>query len=296
MSVSLPLAALHDEEGSTVPEGLPMVVDAHVHLFPDPLFQAIWTWFDHFGWPIRYKLSATEVVEFLVSRGVRRVVGLHYAHKPGIAGKLNSHMAQLCQTYPQLTGTATVFPGEPDTPRILADAFEIGLRGVKLHAHVQCFDMESVAMHEVFRVCADFDKPLVVHFGREPKNPFFPYPKDPYEVCRADKLEKVLAAYPALKVCVPHMGADEYEDYCRLLERYDNLWLDTTMVYADYLPGPEPPRLADIRPDRVLFGTDFPHIPYAWDRELKRIAGMSLPHDTLSGLLGGNALNLFGLG
>ncbi len=295
MSVSLPLPALNDEEGSMIPEGLPMVVDAHVHLFPEPMFQAIWTWFDHFGWPIRYRLTAAEVVEFLLSRGVRRIVGLHYAHKPGIARKLNSYMADLCGHYPELTGTATVFPGEDGAAQILADAFGMGLSGVKLHAHVQCFDVASPAMHEVFRACSDSDKPLVVHFGREPKNPFFPYPKDPYELCCADKLEKVLIAYPTLRVCVPHMGADEYEAYCRLLGRYDNLWLDTAMVYADYLPGAEPPRLVDVRPDRVLYGTDFPHIPYAWDRELKRIAATGLTDETLARLLGGNARSLFGL-
>jgi len=34
---------------------------------------------------------------------------------------------------------ATVFPGEKNAANILADAFKNGLRGVKLHSHVQCF-------------------------------------------------------------------------------------------------------------------------------------------------------------
>ena len=32
---------------------------------------------------------------------------------------------------------ATVFPGEKNAAKILADAFKNGLRGVKLHSHVQ---------------------------------------------------------------------------------------------------------------------------------------------------------------
>ena len=37
----LPLPALEDPESETVPESLPFIVDAHVHVFPDELFAAI---------------------------------------------------------------------------------------------------------------------------------------------------------------------------------------------------------------------------------------------------------------
>ena len=67
-----------------------------------------------------------------------------------------------------------------------------------------------------------------------------------------------------------------------MLGEYDNLWLDTTMVFADYPPGNHPPRLADLRVDRIMFGTDFPNIPYAWDREIKSFLDMELSNDALS--------------
>ena len=44
--LSMPLPALQDEEGPRLPEGLPPVVDSHVHLFPDRVFEAVWRWFD----------------------------------------------------------------------------------------------------------------------------------------------------------------------------------------------------------------------------------------------------------
>ena len=83
--MKLPLPALNDEEGPRLPSLLPPVVDAHVHLFPDPMFEAIWKWFDTYGWPVRYKLKTPDTLEFLFSRGVSRVVALHYSHKPGMA-------------------------------------------------------------------------------------------------------------------------------------------------------------------------------------------------------------------
>ena len=78
----------------------------------------------------------------------------------------------------------------------------------------------------------------------------------------------MLKDHPTLKLCVPHLGADEFDAYARLLERYDNLWLDTTMAVAGYFPMALPARLLHVRPERILYGTDFPNIPYAWDREL----------------------------
>lgn len=52
-----PLPMIKDAEGDHVPDNLPPIVDAHVHLFPDNLFASIWQWFDQYGWPIRYKLN-----------------------------------------------------------------------------------------------------------------------------------------------------------------------------------------------------------------------------------------------
>ena len=98
---------------------------AHVHLFPDNLFASIWQWFEKFGWPIRYRLGSPQVIEFLLSRGVSRIVGLHYAHRPGVARELNAYMARLCRRYSQLTAMATVYPGEENARQIVITSYSI---------------------------------------------------------------------------------------------------------------------------------------------------------------------------
>lgn len=288
-----PLPLVDDPEGERVPPELPPVVDAHIHLFPDHLFTSIWGWFERFGWPIRYRLKAPEVIDFLLSRGIRHLVALQYAHKPGVARALNRFMAKITETHLQVTAFASVYPGEPDDVDILKEAFSRGLDGVKLHAHVQCFDMESPAMHRIYAVCETEDKPLLMHVGREPKSPA--YACDPYALCKADKVERILEAYPHLRICVPHLGADEFTAYRSMLERHDNLWVDTTMMLADYLPVEWLPPLHTLRGDRVLYGTDFPHIPYAWDRELTRLAGLGLADARLERILSRNAWEFLGL-
>jgi predicted TIM-barrel fold metal-dependent hydrolase len=286
-----PLPSADDPESSYVPDSLPCIVDAHVHLFPDNLFSSVWKWFGQHGWPIRYQLTSEEIINFLLSRGIDHIVALHYAHKPGVARELNAYMTRLCRSDQRVTGMATVFPGEEDAGLILEDAFQQGLSGVKLHCHVQCFDMNSESMQEIYEICTRHNKPLIMHVGREPKSPA--YPCDPYELCSADKLEQVLKDYPDLKLCVPHLGADEFDAYRRLIEKYDRLWLDTTMTLADYLPMDYFPDLAQMRIERVMFGTDFPNLPYAWDREIKRLVGLKLSDDIIARILGENAVEFY---
>ena len=286
--------SINDTEGTRVPYNLPAIVDSHVHIFPQTIFSSIWKWFDENAWRIRYRMATTKILEFLLSRGINHIIALQYAHKPGIAGKLNNYMAKKCREFPgQVTGMATVFPGEQNAESILNDAFDTGLAGLKLHAHVQCFDMNADDMNRIYSICESRKKPILIHAGREPKSTA--YRCDPHEICRADKVERVLMDFPKLKLCVPHMGYDELSVYRNLIEKYNTLWLDTTMILADYFPIKNPVDLAHYREDRVMYGSDFPNIPYAWDRELKRLAVSNLSPDGLESILKKNAYSFFNL-
>ena len=96
-------------------------------------------------------------------------------------------------------------------------------------------------------------------------------------------------------MCVPHLGMGEFDAYRRMIETYDTLWLDTTMAITDYFPMDEEIRLHEMRTDRIMYGTDFPNIPYAWDRELKKLMEYPLGPEAQANILGGNAKVLFNL-
>jgi predicted TIM-barrel fold metal-dependent hydrolase len=207
---------------------------------------------------------------------------------------LNRYMAQTCEQYRgRVTGMATVFPGEPDAEAILQEAFDAGLGGLKLHTHVQCFDLVSAALYRLYECCQSNSKPIVIHTGREPKSTA--YRCDPHELCRADLVERILSDFPGLNICVPHLGFDEIYAYRKLLETYDNLWLDTAMAIADYFPINELVDLGLYRADRIMYGSDFPNIPHAWDRELKKLEAMALPQQDLERILSKNAQTFFNI-
>ncbi len=288
------LPILDDKEGEFIPKGFPRVIDAHVHIFPFKIFCSIWSWFDRNAWKIRYQMDTSSLIQFLLDHGIHHVVALQYAHKPGIADKLNMYMAKKCNEFKgKVSGMATVFPGEPDADQILIRAFSNGLKGVKLHAHVQCFDMNSQEMDSIYDICEKEQKPMVMHVGREPKSE--KYACDPYEICNAEKLEPILKNFPKLHLCVPHLGFDEINEYKRLIEKYDTLWLDTTMVLTDYFPLDNRIGLEHYRTDRIMYGSDFPNIPYAWDRELKWLRQYSLSSEDLEWVLHKSAEMFFNI-
>ncbi|MFO0604079.1 MAG: amidohydrolase family protein [Polyangiales bacterium] len=287
-----PYPLLDDPEGAAVPAGLE-VIDAHVHLFPPRVFEAIWRWFGRHAWPVRYRLHAEEVVDFLRARGVRRFVGLAYSHVPGMAALLNEHMAEVARAHPEVIPLATVLPGEDDARGVLRDAFgRLGLRGVKLHCHVQRMAADDPRLDEVYRACEDAGLPAVIHAGREPSFPA--YGVDARALCAASQVGRVLRRFPKLTLVVPHLGADEFEDYAALLAEHENLWLDTTMAIGEYFPSAPHAALFPAMAPRLLYGSDFPNLPYAWDRELRLAAGAVTDVDARRRLFADNARRVFG--
>ena len=281
-----------DQEGNDIPDGLPPVIDAHVHIFPQNIFSSIRKWFDDNAWHIRYQMTSSRLLAFLLSHGVKHIIALQYAHKPGIARQLNTYMSEKCREFDGcVTGMATVYPGENDAGTILQEAFDAGLGGLKLHAHVQCFDMNSDYMNPIYECCQSNNKPIVMHAGREPKSTA--YSCDPYQLCSAERVAHILKDFPELKICVPHLGFDEISAYQRLIEKYDTLWLDTTMAIAGYFAIEEKIALGDYRSDRVMYGSDFPNIPYEWDRELKVLKAANISTEDLERISYKNAVELF---
>ncbi len=283
-----------EPEGARVPDGM-RVIDAHVHLFPAGVFEAIWRWFDAHGWRVRYRLHAERVVEFLTSRGVERLCALAYSHKPGLSTVLNDFMHEVARAHPQVMALGTVLPGEPDAEAIVRRALgPLGLRGLKLHCHVQRMAADDPRIDPVYALCQDMGRPVLIHSGREPS--MAAYGVNTRELCAASQIERVLRRYPRLTLVVPHLGADEYDDYEALLGRYENLYLDTTMTVGHYFEVGPPRSLFPGFAGRLLYGSDFPNLPYAWDRELRAIAALDLPDADRHALLAGNALRLFGDG
>ena len=90
-------------------------------------------------------------------------------------------------------------------------------------------------------------------------------------------------------------GMGEIDAYEALLDRYENLYLDTAMALSSFFDQPLPPGLVERRWQRLIYGSDFPNIPYAWDRDLRAIEAADLTGEQRAAVLGGHVRRLLGL-
>ncbi len=273
--------------------GLPGLYDVHVHFLPPRIMAKVREQFDSAGpligrhWPLAYRGADDDLVAHLRALGVRRFSALPYAHKPGVAGFLNDWARDFARAVPECLHSSTFFP-EPTAADYVADGIDEGVEIFKVHVQVGDFDLRDAYLDKVWGQLADAGTPIVVHAGSGPV---------PNENTGPGPLREVLERHPRLAVVVAHMGAPEYTEFFELAERFERVHLDTTMAFTDFFERMAPfpaelrSRLGDMG-HKVLLGSDFPNIPYAYAHQLESLERLDLGEDWLRRVCWENAAAL----
>jgi predicted TIM-barrel fold metal-dependent hydrolase len=273
--------------------GLDSMIDVHTHFMPKPVMDKVWSYFDQVGpltgreWPINYRFSETERLEVLRTFKVRRFTSLVYPHKPGMAAWLNAWATEFAAATPDCIHSATFFP-EPDAGSYVTEAIEAGAKIFKAHLQVGDYSPNDPQLDEVWDVLSETQTPLVIHCGNGPAPGQFTGPAG---------IEKLLARFPGLRLIIAHMGLPEYAEFLDLTARYEGLHLDTTMAFTAFTEANHPfppelrPRLVELG-DRIVFGSDFPNIPYSYAEAVRAVVDLGLGDAWVRGVLHDNASRL----
>lgn len=262
--------------------GLPGLIDIHTHFMPKPVMDAVWRYFDggeaHYGqaWPIQYRLPEDERLTVLDRLGVRTFPALVYPHKPAMAQGLSEWAREFAARTPGCVPTGTFFP-EPSAADYVREALDAGTKVFKAHVQVGGYDPRDPLLEPVWGLLADAGTPVVVHCGSGPM---------PGPHTGPGPFGEVLARHPRLTAVIAHAGAPEYAEHFALARRYENVHLDTTMVGTPFMNALMPMerdiirQLGDLQ-DKVVLGTDFPNIPYAYATQLAALQEFDLGPDWL---------------
>ena len=269
--------------------------DAHTHLHPPRLFAAIRRWFDeHSDWELRGPTEPDAVVAALRAAGVERFAFFTYAHRAGMARELNRWIRDTAARFPDGVPLGTVHAGDDDPAALVDEACGAwGLAGLKLHTQVQRFHPDDPRLWPVYARLVELDRVLVIHVGTGPHT---------NEFTGLARFERVLQRFPTLRASICHMGAFETRAALQLLDRFPNLHLDTTMAMTQAsLPftGIDPAVVQDadlVRyADRILFGSDFPILPYPYEEERRDLWARDLPPAVYQRIFHDNAQAFFRL-
>jgi predicted TIM-barrel fold metal-dependent hydrolase len=276
--------------------GLPGLVDVHTHFLPKRMLDKVWAYFESAGpligmeWPIAYRHEEDERVARLRAMGVRAFTALVYPHKPAMAQWLNDWAADFARRTPDCLHTATFFP-EESAASYVAASLGAGVRVFKAHIQVGGYDPRDPLLRPVWGMLADAGVPVVVHAGSGPV---------PGNYTGPGAFGDVMAAHPQLAAVIAHLGLPEYDAFLSLADRYDNVRYDVTMAFTDFsLRGQSPSLrlvgwLRDLQ-DRVLFGSDFPNIPYPYAHQLEALARLDLGDEWMRSVCWHNGARLFGV-
>lgn len=275
--------------------GIPGAIDVHTHFLPAPVMQAVWSYFDeaeaNYGvpWPIAYRWQADERLAHLRAMGILRFTSLTYAHKPGMAAWLNDWSLDFAAAVPDCIPSATFFP-EPEAAGYVEAVLGRGAQVFKLHLQVGDFDPREPVLDDVWGLLADTGVPVVVHCGSAPL---------PGRFTGLEPISEVARRFPQVRLIIAHLGAAEYSQFLDLTRTRAHTWLDTTMGLTGFMQELQPfpsellPELRAAAADgQVIFGSDFPNIPYPFAHQVEVLLdhGLDMPE-----ILWGAPARLFGI-
>ncbi|MEX2426592.1 MAG: amidohydrolase family protein [Thermomicrobiaceae bacterium] len=275
------------------------IVDSHVHAFSPHVFEnrehIVQTdnWFGVLYAERSVRLASSEdLVESMDIAGVDISVlcGFPWSDD-GLCRDHNDYMAESASKHPgRLTWLATVLPNDPSAPEEAERCFRAGAAGIgELNADGQGFDLsDPEALADLVNVCVEWDRPMMFHIS-EPVGHDYPGKG----TSTPDKLLVFLERFPDVRVIAAHWGGGLpfYELMPEVARLTVNVVYDsaaTTYLYR-FPIFRAAIEIAGAR--RVLFASDYPVL--GQDRLLKRVARLSLAHDTYQQIVSENAHRVF---
>lgn len=261
--------------------------DAHVHLYPERLFRAVRQWFaTNSSWKIDYTTETDKIVQFLTEAQVERFFFFNYAHKAEMAASLNAWNYEVACRYPQAIALGTVHAADSELLGIANRCIsEYGFPGFKIHTEVQRFSPDDERLFGFYEMVIENRAFVLMHVGTAPWA---------NEHCGVDKFKKLMQRYPDLKIVIAHMGLFESEKFFELLDIYPSMRFDTAMAFgpmAELHHNWNPEEIAK-HVDRILYGTDFPNLPYDYNQERLGLLNLELSKKDYQKIFYQNALSL----
>lgn len=165
---------------------------------------------------------------------------------------------------------------------------DLGAVALKLHPVHGGFDPSDRDLYPVYARCADLGIPVILHSGTST------FPGSKTSMGNPELLLEPVDYFGDLQFVFAHGGRGWWYDVAAFMaQAKPNVWLDLAGLpprkLPEYYARFDLNRLAR----KMIFGTDWPGVPGV-ARNAESVAALGLDDDVLAGVLGGNALRVFG--
>ncbi|MFI5608318.1 amidohydrolase family protein [Amycolatopsis sp. NPDC051903] len=273
------------------------VVDAHVHTPRIPTVKQAWKDWAHdfagaYPWRTVYDDAGSVIPaamdELMEAEGVDRVL-LFCEYSPRATGiqPIEDNLPLVAYNPTRFRLVANV---NPHLHHPLRDEvqrqLDLGAVALKIHPVHGCFSPADKELYPVYELCASLGVPVILHSG------WSVFPGSRASFGDPALLSDVVEDFPSVNFVFAHGGRGWWYDIAAFMaQARPNVWLDLAGLppkkLPDYYARFDLSRLAR----KWIFGTDWPGVP-GTATNVRAIAGLGLPEDTLGDVLAGNALKL----
>ncbi len=260
------------------------VIDMHAHIFPPKIADAAVRGISAFYYerPMLHGGRAEDLLASGQAAGVSRYLVFSVATAPGQVRHINDFILETCAAHPEFIGAGAMHPDFDDYQAELDRIYAAGLRGVKMHADFQKFNMDDPAVFPIYQAISERNMFLIAHAG-----------DFRYEYSRPRRIAAVAKAFPQLRLIAAHFGGWMRWTEARETLNLPNVYLDSSSTACFIGNEIVQKALRHFDPKHIFFGTDFP----MWDHgeELARLEELGLPEETLEDIRWRNAAEFLAL-
>jgi uncharacterized protein len=233
-----------------------MIIDGHAHMITEGIAKSM-------------KISP-HILKYLNQEWTKHSVKEHvtawlnamdknYIEKTVFMGTayMNKDFNDFINSSDRFVGFARTNPLLSNSLEILKKEYNNGMRGVKLYATNDGFDV-SCDCNPIYEYCEKKKLPIVIHFGVSIGGKSDLFHGNPV------MLSRVLRDYPTINFTIAHFGAGFFRELLMLKYKQDNLFVDTsgTNNWIEYQDNPF--TLKDVfkktikifTPKNIIFGSD----------------------------------------
>lgn len=259
-----------------------MIIDFHVHCFPDGLAKKAVTSLSKVGGIAPWvDGSINDIKKSMKKAGINKSVILSIATKPEQADSI-SQWSEIIQD-DSIIAFGSIHPESDNWKNELIRLKEMNIKGIKLHPEYQQFYVDDEKMFPIYQKAFELGFIIVFHTGIDLGLP------GPCH-CTPPMLKNMLKTFQGGKIVAAHMGGYQCWDKVEEYLAGEDIYFDTSYSIEEMGLDQFNRLLKNHGYKKILFGTDSPWSGQA--EELKRFRSYGLPDDIQRAILGENAAKL----
>ncbi len=265
------------------------IFDIHTHTYPEKIAdKATVNLGNFYNFRVEGKGTYAHLESQAEANGVHGYLLFSVATNAHQVSKVNDSIASLAE-YSRSRGFLTVgFAGMhqdfEDFEGELNRAWDIGLRGVKLHPDIQGVDADDARLFPLYELM-EGKMPLYLHVGDN---------RPEYRFSEAKKIVRILENFPKLEVVAAHLGGYKaWDDALTYLAGRERVWYDTSSAVWAMTPEYAGMLIGKLGAENIMFGTDYPVMNTA--EEVERFLRIDLTDDQREDIFWNNAIRFLHL-